>query len=90
MKPIAVINTSKLSDTDIDQPKKLHEAGYVVIYANDGPAILLHQAGPGRRERIATQVLAALVSNGGTKPSEMVQVAVTLANFLITELDKKP
>lgn len=88
-KPIAVINTEKLANTLIDQPKKLHEAGYLVIFANDGPAIMLHQAAPGRRERIATALLAAEMSRE-TRFHLDVHVAAALeaTDALIKELNK--
>lgn len=90
-KPIAVINVAKLSNTEIDQPTRLHEAGYLVFYVNEGPAIMLHQAAPGRRERIATTVYAGLCANDGLNHKSMlstVEMAVSGADLLMKELDK--
>lgn len=90
-KPIAVINVAKLANTEIDQPKKLHEAGYLVFFVNEGPAIMLHQAVPGRRERIATAVMAGVFANEGLNHKNTlatVEMAVMAADTFIKELDK--
>lgn len=89
MKPIAVINVAKLANTEIDQPKKLHEAGYIVIYAADGPAIMLHQAAPGRRERIATAMLAGFCARQSPDwvDQNLSRIAASAGAF-IKELDK--
>jgi len=89
MKPIAVINQAKLLASEIDQPVKLHKEGYVVIFVNEGPAIMLHQAAPDRRERIATAVLEGLVSSRSEcTVGEMCRTAVGTADLLIKGLDK--
>ena len=91
MKPVAVINVEKLVDGDIDQAAKLHNEGYVVILAHEGPSITLHQAPPDRRERIATAVLAGLYANQGVDLRYVeanTSMALTAADALIGELNK--
>ena len=88
MKPVAVVNVAMLSNTSIDQPKKLHEAGYTVVFVNDGPAITLHQAAPGRRERIATALLGGIYACPPVDGRAAVDAALRGADLLIKELDK--
>ena len=91
MKPIAVINQAKLLASDIDQPVKLHKEGYVVLFVNEGPAIMFHQAAPDRRERIATAVMAGLCAREGLSYKNyphMAFMAVDAAKALAEELDK--
>ena len=89
MKPVAVINVAKLAGAEIDQLAKLHAEGYVVVFVNDGPAITLHQAAPDRRERIATAVLAGLISSRSQSTvGDMCRMAAGIAGLLIKELDK--
>ena len=88
MKPLALVNTCKVSADTEGVLQILGSLGYSAVCVTEGPPVSFAVPDADRRERIATAVLAGLVAAGGTAVGTMCEAAVRMADLFIKELDK--